>query len=198
MKNKTTGKKEKILEAGLEVFASKGFDTTTVDDIVLKSECGKGTFYKYFKSKEDLFECLFDDFTNKLINKVNADCKYSMNPSEFIYNYVNSVVELYEKDRRVALIKFAKAKMLVEGKDNDKVVSEKESLFFNDYLHNYILLQTEHGTIKKDINPAALQICIIGAIQSILFAIFKYNKPFSKNELKDIVNIIMNGAAPVC
>lgn len=53
-----TSKRDSIITSAIELFRSKGYDLTTVGDIVGRSGVGKGTFYQYFKSKEDLFfEC---------------------------------------------------------------------------------------------------------------------------------------------
>ena len=198
MKNKTTGKKEKILEAGLEVFASKGFNDTTVDDIVVKSECGKGTFYKYFKSKEELFDSLYNQFTEKLIEEIHTRCDYTMKPFDFFYNYITGFISVYEQDRRIALIKFAKAKMLVDDNKQNKVINDSHSLKITSFLRDYIINQITTGNIKQNIDVNAVYTCVVGVIQHILFVYFKENRSFSKNELVDIVNIIMNGAAPVC
>ncbi len=52
---KTPGRtRDKIVSAALELFANKGFDKTTVDEIVNRAGVAKGTFYLYFKSKDDL------------------------------------------------------------------------------------------------------------------------------------------------
>ncbi|HWR69150.1 MAG TPA: MerR family transcriptional regulator [Desulfomonilia bacterium] len=53
-----TSKRDVIVRAAVELFRDKGYDTTNIDDIVTRAGIGKGTFYQYFKSKEDLFfEC---------------------------------------------------------------------------------------------------------------------------------------------
>lgn len=44
-----------ILRAARELFVSKGFRETTLDDIAHHAEFGKGTIYNYFASKEELF-----------------------------------------------------------------------------------------------------------------------------------------------
>ena len=41
MKEKTT-KRDMLLEAGLSIFYEKGFEKATIDEIVLRAECGKG------------------------------------------------------------------------------------------------------------------------------------------------------------
>lgn len=53
-----TSKRDSIITSAIELFRSKGYDLTTIGDIVGRSGVGKGTFYQYFQSKEDLFfEC---------------------------------------------------------------------------------------------------------------------------------------------
>ncbi|OYW84740.1 MAG: hypothetical protein B7Z20_10275 [Sphingobium sp. 32-64-5] len=44
-----------ILDAGRRVFARIGFEATTVRDIIRETDLAAGTFYNYFKSKEELF-----------------------------------------------------------------------------------------------------------------------------------------------
>ena len=48
----------KILDRALTLFAIKGFDDVTVDDITLSTNCAHGLFYHYFRSKEDVFNAL--------------------------------------------------------------------------------------------------------------------------------------------
>lgn len=50
-----------ILEAARGVFARIGYEATTVRDIIRETELAAGTFYNYFKSKEEVFEAISDD-----------------------------------------------------------------------------------------------------------------------------------------
>lgn len=52
--------KEKILTAAEEVFAQKGFDAATMQDITEKSGLSKGAIYHHFKSKEEIMQALGD------------------------------------------------------------------------------------------------------------------------------------------
>lgn len=49
-------RRQAILQAGLDVFASVGFAAAKLDDVALKAGVAKGTIYLYFKDKQDLFE----------------------------------------------------------------------------------------------------------------------------------------------
>ena len=48
----------KLLDAGMRVFAERGFHAARVDDIVRSARASHGTFYLYFSSKEDLLRAL--------------------------------------------------------------------------------------------------------------------------------------------
>lgn len=52
--------KEKILNAAGEVFAQKGFDVATMQDIMEKCGLSKGAIYHHFKSKEEIMQALGD------------------------------------------------------------------------------------------------------------------------------------------
>ncbi len=53
--------RQAILDAGRKVFADLGYETATVRDIIRGTDLAAGTFYNYFKSKEEVFEALADD-----------------------------------------------------------------------------------------------------------------------------------------
>jgi AcrR family transcriptional regulator len=49
-------RRTQIIEAALACFTRKGYNNTTMDDIVAESGLSKGSLYWYFKSKDELFE----------------------------------------------------------------------------------------------------------------------------------------------
>jgi len=48
----------RLLDAGMRVFADRGFHAARVDDIVRTARTSHGTFYLYFTNKEDLLRAL--------------------------------------------------------------------------------------------------------------------------------------------
>jgi AcrR family transcriptional regulator len=48
----------RLLDAGLEAFAARGYHVVRVDDIVREAQTSHGTFYLYFANKEDLLRSL--------------------------------------------------------------------------------------------------------------------------------------------
>ena len=57
--------KGRIVNAAWELFYEQGYDDTTIDDIVERSETSKGSFYHYFESKDALLSTLSVLFDNK-------------------------------------------------------------------------------------------------------------------------------------
>ena len=55
-----------ILLAARECFREKGYDNSTIRDIVRKTGLATGTFYNYFSSKQDIFAALLTDFLERL------------------------------------------------------------------------------------------------------------------------------------
>ncbi|MEO1406134.1 MAG: TetR/AcrR family transcriptional regulator [Pseudomonadota bacterium] len=57
--------RQSILDAARIVFARIGYEATTIRDIIRETDLAAGTFYNYFKSKEEVFEALSDESTRR-------------------------------------------------------------------------------------------------------------------------------------
>src|ERR1051325_9842547 len=67
----TGGKRDRILEAAIKVFAAEGFYNAKVSQIAHAAGVADGTIYLYFKSKDDLLINLFED----RMERVNANLR---------------------------------------------------------------------------------------------------------------------------
>lgn len=68
--------KEKIFNAAWELFHIKGYEDTTVEDIIAAAGTSKGTFYYYFERKDSLLDTLatiFDRRYEQLEKEMSAD-----------------------------------------------------------------------------------------------------------------------------
>ena len=57
--------RQKILDASLELFGTKGYESTTISDIVKSAGISKGLIYHYFESKEDILRKLVDELMTR-------------------------------------------------------------------------------------------------------------------------------------
>lgn len=64
--------RNKVLAGALECFYSKGYDAATIDDIVKQSGVSKGSIYKLFKSKEEIYIQVIERNTNDLMDEIRT------------------------------------------------------------------------------------------------------------------------------
>jgi AcrR family transcriptional regulator len=67
-------KRQEIVRAAREVFALRGFNAATLDEIAERAEFGKGTLYSYFQSKDELFENVLADIIDEFIEIAARTC----------------------------------------------------------------------------------------------------------------------------
>src|SRR5699024_3184512 len=65
--NKT---KRKIFETSMKLFADKGYDATSIEEITATVGVAKGTLYYHFSSKEEIFNFLVDEGMKLLKNSI--------------------------------------------------------------------------------------------------------------------------------
>lgn len=63
-------RKNELLDTAQELFFTQGYEQTTVETIIQKVGVSKGTFYYYFKSKEDLLDALIERMSEKILEEV--------------------------------------------------------------------------------------------------------------------------------
>ncbi|HTY08200.1 MAG TPA: TetR/AcrR family transcriptional regulator [Candidatus Edwardsbacteria bacterium] len=59
-------KRREILAAAAAVFADKGFHAALMDDVAARAGIGKGTIYRYFAGKQELFFSILDSAGEEL------------------------------------------------------------------------------------------------------------------------------------
>ena len=59
-----------LIEVARQLFASKGFDNTTMNEIAAMSGKGRRTLYTYFRSKSDIYMAVIDTETRRIIENI--------------------------------------------------------------------------------------------------------------------------------
>ena len=66
--NKT---KRKIFETSMKLFAEKGYEATSIEEITATVGVAKGTLYYHFSSKEEIFNFLIEEGIKLLQNSID-------------------------------------------------------------------------------------------------------------------------------
>jgi AcrR family transcriptional regulator len=91
--------RELILEAARQVFAELGFGATTVRDIIRATPLASGTFYNYFKSKEEVYQAIRDDVALAIRPRLRDERIKAKSVEEFISSTFRTFMEFVADDQ---------------------------------------------------------------------------------------------------
>ncbi len=91
------GTESKILYAAHKVFVNKGFDGARMQEIANEAEINKALLHYYFRSKEKLFEAIFEDAMGKFVPKIfetfASDTDFLKKIEIFVEEYIDLILE---------------------------------------------------------------------------------------------------------
>ena len=93
--------REKILAAALEVFSSRGFHGATVDEVAERARLGKGTVYRHFSSKRELFSELIRSKVAELEEAVTGAIDPRADVLETIETYLRIYFGFFDRNRNL-------------------------------------------------------------------------------------------------
>ena len=84
-----------LLDAARSVFAEKGLDLTTIDDIAERADVGKGTLYYHFKGKPRLIRELIGEVLGQLVESVENRCNGATELSDLLDRLIAAHIEFF-------------------------------------------------------------------------------------------------------
>lgn len=163
-------RRRQLMDHALDIFAKKGFHSTSVSDIISAAQIARGTFYLYFPSKRSIF----DEILNEMFIKILAQMKAIEIPTPFNAEIIKQ--QLRSNLQRLLSLFLTTpqyAKLLVsEAVGLDEEFDIKLSTFYK-RLHDWIKSSLEYGiemgiSRQSYVDTAAL--VILGTIKEILYS----------------------------
>jgi AcrR family transcriptional regulator len=102
-----------LTDAALELFLAKGYEGTTVDEIVAAVNVSQRTFFRYFASKEEVVTSFGEDFDRRLIEEMAArpDCEA---PRVALVTATRVVMDEYASGEEVDMERFRRLRKVTE------------------------------------------------------------------------------------
>ena len=86
-----------LVDVARQLFAKKGLENTTMNDIAVASKKGRRTLYTYFKSKDDIYSAVIASELERLSDKLDEVAAKKIQPQdkiiELIYTHLNMIKE---------------------------------------------------------------------------------------------------------
>jgi len=98
MKELTETRKNQILDAASIVFVKEGFSNANTDEIAKVANLGKGTIYRYFKNKRDLFLSVADRGLDRLKDIVIKEIEKAEDPIKKIETAIKTYISFFEEN----------------------------------------------------------------------------------------------------
>lgn len=183
-------KRKLILRIAEKIISKKGYSETTIDEITKRAKIGKGTFYLYFKNKEELFFSIINENLENLVEKI----KREVEKIEDFFEKLKKGIEIYllYHEKNYYLFKILiQEKPLLKSKKFEDLWKE----FFEkwDFIKRSFEKQIKKGEIKNfEVNDI---ICsLIGILHGHIHNWILSGRKYNLCEKRDIIyEIITNG-----
>lgn len=91
-------KEQRILEAAEQIFSMYGYEKATLDAIIALADVGKGTVYKYFGNKEQLFYKLVAAKNKPFVERLQAAAGGAQTLKQKMIAYFKVMIDFYYKN----------------------------------------------------------------------------------------------------
>ena len=119
-------RRKEIINTAMALFIKKGYEKTTVEDITNAMEIAKGSFYYYFKTKQEVFEACISSLASDVIDSYRNILDNKEKPAIMkLIDYIEYNFELSERSKEKGTFDFVHSptaelihsKMLEQGKE---------------------------------------------------------------------------------
>lgn len=116
-------RKQELLRIAYNMFLSKGYDNTSIDDIINEAKIAKGTYYYYFESKEATLEEVINMMINDEVISAKEILKMPISIPEKLVGIITSLrPKINEQEIQNTLNK--KDNIVMHEKINNRIIEE--------------------------------------------------------------------------
>lgn len=114
-------RKKELLNIAYEMFNTRGYENTSVDEIIEKAEIAKGTYYYYFESKEQMLEEVIDMMIERETEKAEKIIKMDIPVPQKIVGIISSMKPT-EAEQPIKNALFKSENILMHHKVRQKLI----------------------------------------------------------------------------
>ncbi len=170
--------REQILKAAMDLFFTKGYHATSIEEIAKQAQISKGLLYHYFKGKEDVLAALVDVRLNDLLVVMNTAAA-KPTPVEQIRHIAEGALDDVRRQPEVFrfyLNLFTQPRLdPIVAKYSQKLMDEQAKQFE---------VQTEMFTRLGVANPRQRSLYFSSTLQGIMLMFSTYPKTYPLDAVK--------------
>lgn len=158
--------RQKIEDAAACLFAQKGYDGTSIEDISRAAFCAKGSVYTYFKSKEEIFKAVSLSGIHKLWSRALSALSSGADAAKKRLLWVGSIVDMFDRYFDLCALIMSAAANGIDRKIISELQAEKDK---------YIDMQADYFLGEPAVTQRDKERCVL-LINGILGFCFEYTR----------------------
>ncbi len=145
--------RDRIVAAGLALFTRKGIEGSTIDDIALAADVGKGTIYNYFRTKEDIVVAFVMDIEREVQEEVARLAHGRGSLTSILTRVIQLQFTL--KEPHHAFVRVFLAQMCARATTQSAWVAEIQTVMDPPLIELFTALQ-KRGVLRTDVDMPTL------------------------------------------
>lgn len=116
-------RKKELIKIAYELFITKGYENTSVDEIILKAGIAKGTYYYHFASKEEMLEDVVNMMIDESVERAKKVGESNLGLEEKLV-YTILALRVMPEEQLVENTIHIKENIILHKKINDRIIDE--------------------------------------------------------------------------
>lgn len=139
--------RDKFIEVARQLFARKGVENTTMNDIASASDKGRRTIYTYFKSKREIFNAVIESESEQILRRLSLIIARQASPADKFREFVQARFEaMHEVVARNGSLRAGFFRDVRKVDRARKLISRKEVAMLEEILREGV----EQGVFQVD------------------------------------------------
>lgn len=175
-------KEKAIIEAAIKLYATKGFSSTSIQEIVTESGISKGAFYLYFKSKDALLIAILEYYFDHIEKNLAAFEHENLPPREKFAKQLTALFNTMLEHKEFIIMQSREQAIPL----NDEV----KALMFRKYHEGHMFYQESLRAIygkKAEQHLWDLSLMLEGLFNSYIKLLFFNQESFQNEELAEYI-----------
>ena len=166
-------RKEQILGCAKRLFALHGYYNTQISDIIRDAKIARGTFYRYFTNKKDIFVTLLENYYKQWVVEISLESKKldlkTITPEDYFRHRVRNSLSFFASDPHLCKITLRMGLGLPP--DMEHAIQRLEMKMV-ELIKEDLVLGINNQHIRPDIDIDMTANMIVGAILRISYFYF--------------------------
>ena len=159
-----SSKRERIIEAGLKLFANESYQAVTMDRVAEAAGVAKGTLYLYFQSKEDLYLGILTDGMESISRNYQASVDPQSDVKVRLRRAITLSIEFYDQRRDLLRLMMTEEPRMPEARNRLREQwRDRWVRFFNSLIEEGV----QSGAFRA-VDARQATFAILGSIRSVM------------------------------